>query len=203
MVAQALLRKVTYYRAIFCDLCLGVVRGLDNRRPRNKGEDMRFIRTLYTAVLMVPTLALAQNAPSGGWPIAAGSRARILSPVLGDRAQTGSVVSATSDTLIFLPHKTSNSTAISTPNIVRLDVSSGTHTNKLKGALLGFAIGAGAGAVIGSATYKPCTNCFDILGRGGAIAGGSIVGGLVGLSGGWYIGSRASDSWVPVAVPVR
>jgi hypothetical protein len=164
---------------------------------------MRFIRTLYTAALMVPTLALAQSAPSGGWPIAAGSRVRILSPLLGDQAQTGSVVSATSDTLVFLPHKTSNSTAVSTPNIVRLDVSSGTHTNKLKGALLGFALGAGAGAVIGSVTYKPCTNCFDMFRRGGNIAVGSFAGGMIGLSGGWYIGSRATDNWVAVPVPRR
>src|ERR1700686_3339093 len=103
---------------------------------------MRFIRTLYTAALVVPTRALAQSPPSG-WAIAAGSRVRILAPVLGDQAQTGSVVSATSDTLVFLPKKTSNSTAIGTPNIVRLDVSAGTHSNKLKGALLGFALGAG------------------------------------------------------------
>ena len=164
---------------------------------------MRFTRTLYTAILMVPTLALAQSTPSGSWPVAAGSRVRILSPALGDQAQTGSVVSATSDTLVFLPHKTSNSTAVSTPNIVRLDVSSGTHTNKLKGALLGFALGAGVGAIIGSATYKPCSNCFDMFGRGGNIAVGSFAGSMIGLSGGWVIGSRASDSWVPVAVPVR
>jgi hypothetical protein len=164
---------------------------------------MRFIRTLYTAALMVPTLALAQSTPSGSWPIAAGSRVRILSPVLGDQAQTGSVVSATSDTLVFLPHKTSNSTPIGTPNIVRLDVSTGTHSNKLKGALLGFALGAGVGAVIGSATYHPCNNCFDILGRGGNIAAGSVVGALIGTAGGMVIGSRPSDSWVTVPVPRR
>ena len=164
---------------------------------------MRFIRTLYMAALMVPTLTVAQNAPSGSWPIAAGSRVRVLSPVLGDQAQTGSVGSATSDTLVFLPHKTSSSTAIGTPNIVRLDVSTGTHSNKLKGALLGFALGAGVGAVIGSATYHPCNNCFDILGRGGNIAAGSVVGALVGTAGGMLIGSRRSDSWVPVPISPR
>ena len=164
---------------------------------------MCFIRTLCTAALLMPTLALAQNTPNGSWPVAAGSRVRILSPVFGDRAQTGSVISATSDTLVFMPAKTSNSTAISTPNIVRLDVSSGTHSNKLKGALLGLVLGAGVGAAIGSATYKPCSNCFDILGRGGAIAAGSVVGGLVGTTGGMIIGSRQSDTWVPVPVPGR
>jgi hypothetical protein len=163
---------------------------------------MRFIRTLYTAALMVPTLTSAQNTPSS-WPIPAGSRVRILSPVIGDQAQTGSVISATSDTLVFLPNKTSNSTAISTPNIVKLDVSTGTHSNKLKGAMLGFALGAGVGALIGSATYHPCSNCFDILGRGGAIAAGSVVGSLVGLAGGMIIGSRPSDSWVSVPIPAR
>lgn len=203
MVAAGLLRKVTYgARAFWIYDWLSFV-ATDIRRPRKIGGDMRFIRTLYMAALMVPTLALAQKAPSGSWPIAAGSRVRILSPVLGDQAQTGNVVSATSDTLIFLPHKTTNTTAIGTPNIVRLDVSSGTHTRKLIGALLGFALGAGAGAVIGSVTYKPCTNCFDMFRRGGNVAIGSFFGGMVGLGGGWYIGSRPSDSWMPVAVPVR
>jgi hypothetical protein len=164
---------------------------------------MRFIRTLYTAALMVPSLSLAQGTAGRSWPVSAGSRVRVLSPIFGDRAQTGSVISATSDTLVFMPAKTSSSTAISTPNIVRLDVSTGTHSNKLKGALLGFVLGAGVGAAIGTATYKPCSNCFDILGRGGAIAAGSVVGGLAGLAGGMIIGSRPSDNWVSVPIPVR
>jgi hypothetical protein len=164
---------------------------------------MRFIRTLYTAALMVPTLALAQSAPSGSWPIAAGSRVRILSPVFGDRAQTGSVISATSDTLVFMPAKTSNSTAIGTPNIARLDVSNGTHTRKLGGAILGFALGAGVGAAIGSATYTPCVNCFDMFGRSGNVAIGSFLGALAGMAGGMIIGSRPSENWVPVPVPGR
>ncbi len=133
------------------------------------------------------------------------SRVRILSPVLGDREQTGYVVSSTSDTLVFLPAKQSTSTAISTPNIIRIEVAHGTHTQKMNDALVGLLVGAGGGAIIGYATYKrprPCDFCID-FGPGGqaAIAGG--LGAILGTFVGVIAGSRQTDTWVPVAVPHR
>lgn len=165
---------------------------------------MRFIRILCSAALVAPTLSAAQTPAIRDWPIASGSRVRILSPSLGGQKQTGSVLSATSDTLVFLPAKQTTSTSISTPNIVRIEVARGTHTSKLKGALLGFVIGAGAGSAIGSATYKPpkCVDfCFDMFGRGGNIVGGGVLGGFFGTIAGTIVGARQADTWVPVAVP--
>jgi hypothetical protein len=156
--------------------------------------------------MLAPSLAAAQANLSSNWPIEAGSRVRISSPVFGNKQQTGSVVSATSDTLVFMPSKQSTSTAISTPNIVELEVARGTHTSKLKGALLGFLLGAGSGAAIGSATYRApnCTDfCFDMFGRDGNIAVGAVLGGLGGTITGLLIGSRHSDTWETVAVPKR
>lgn len=164
------------------------------------------IRTLCSAALMVPALSAAQTAAVRDWPIAAGTRVRILSPALGDQKQTGSVVSATSDTLVFLPVKQSISMPISTPNIARIEVVRGTHSRKLVGALVGFVAGAGVGSLIGSATYKKppkCVGfCFQMMdARSDAVIAGSVLGGLGGTIVGLVVGLRQSDTWVPVAVP--
>jgi len=169
---------------------------------------MRLIRILCSAALVAPTLSAAQAPLIPSWPVTAGSRVRISSPTLGDKMQTGAVLSATSDTLIFLAAKQSTSTAIGTPNIVGIDVARGTHTSKVKGALLGFVLGAGSGAALGAATYKrprcnPDVWCFDMFGQGGQAAVGAVMGAVSGTLVGLIIGSRPRDNWVPVAVPGR
>ena len=59
---------------------------------------MRIILTLLAATLAAPK---AEAQPGLDWPVAAGSRVRVLSPVLGKRHVTGNAVTATSDTLVF------------------------------------------------------------------------------------------------------
>ena len=165
---------------------------------------MRYYRILSTAALVVPGIVGAQ-APSPEWPIAIGSRVRIVSPILGDQRQTGIVAASTTDTLVFRPAaRDANPIAIATPNIARIEVASGTHSRKAKGALVGFLIGVGSGALIGAATYKkpkPCGFCFIEDSRGFDAALGGFLGGTVGAITGAIIGSRQTDSWVPVAVP--
>jgi len=169
---------------------------------------MRLIRILCSAAVVAPSLSAAQSPLKPDWPVDVGSRVRISSPVLGRRMQTGSVLSATSDTLVFVAAKQSTSTSIGTPNIVGMDVAHGTHTTKLKGALMGFALGAGSGALLGAVTYKrprcdPDVWCIDMFGQGGTAAVGAFLGGVSGTIVGLVIGSRPSDNWVPVAVPGR
>jgi len=169
---------------------------------------MRLIRILCSAALVAPTLSAAQSPLIPTWPVTAGSRVRISSPVLGDKLQVGSVLSATSDTLVFLAAKQSTSTAIGTPNIVGMDVARGTHTSKMKGSLMGFLLGAGSGAALGAATYKrpkcdPDVWCLDMFGQGGQAAVGAILGAVSGTMLGLIIGSRPTENWVPVAVPGR
>jgi len=168
---------------------------------------MRFISMVCAAALVVPALSAAQAAdPVPDWPLTPGLRVRVLSPALGWRPKTGNVVSANSDTLVFLPAKQAVSTAISTPKISRIEVAQGKRTHKLQGALLGLFIGAGAGAILASASYKPpkCAPdvwCMDVFGQGGETAGGGILGGLLGALVGTIAGNRETDNWVPVAVP--
>jgi hypothetical protein len=128
---------------------------------------------------------------------------RILSPVLGKRYVTGIVVAATSDTLVFRAARESTSTSIPTPNIVKLDISRGTHTNTARFAFGGFLLGALVGTAIGAATTPPpCYNCLDFS-QGYAALGGGLIGGVIGGLVGATIGKRPSDTWVPVALPVR
>lgn len=168
---------------------------------------MRFNGILSAVALVLPGILGAQ-APGNEWPIAIGSRVRIVSPILGDQRQTGFVAASTTDTLVFRPAaRDASPIAIATPNIARIEVASGTHSRKAKGALVGLLVGAGAGALIGAASYKkpkPC-GCFFVLedSRGFDAALGGFLGGILGVITGAIIGSRQTDSWVPVAIPRR
>lgn len=165
---------------------------------------MRYLAMLWSVVLMAPTLTVAQAAPIPDWPIAAGSRVRILSPVLGNRHQIGNVVSATWDTLVFTPAKQSSSTAIGTPNIIRIEVAKGKHTQMGKGALIGFLLFGGAFAFMANATYRDChPNCLWVTTRRSETLVAGVLGGLLGAFAGAAVGGRQTDTWVPVAVPIK
>jgi hypothetical protein len=165
---------------------------------------MRLHAMMLGVVLFAPAVVRPQAPPSAEWPVAAGSRVKILSPVLGDRAQTGNVVSAGADTLVFRQSRDAASVAIPTPNIVKMDLSRGTHTRKARGALLGLLIGAAAGAAIGAASYKkpkPCELCFFAETRAFDTTLGGVLGGIIGTGVGVIVGALRTDTWVPVAVP--
>jgi hypothetical protein len=164
---------------------------------------MRFILMVSAAALVVPSLSAGQAAPIPDWPLTPGLRVRVLSAVLGDKQQTGSVVSATSDTVVFLAAKQSASTALSTPNIAWIEVARGTHTHKLKGGLIGFALGGALAAGYTAATWKKSTTIGLDFGRGGDAAFVGVFGGLVGGLVGLLVGSQETDTWVPVKLPNR
>jgi len=164
---------------------------------------MRFMAALSAVALMAPTALVGQAEPAPDWPIAPGSRVRILSPVLGKSHATGIVVSATPDTLVFRAAGDSTLTAIYTPHIVNIAVARGTHDNKARGGFVGFLAGAMLGAVIGAAVLQPsCTNCLDFSAGAGALAFGAM-GGIGGALVGAHLGRHQTDTWVPVAVPAR
>jgi len=164
---------------------------------------MRFYEMMLAVALMAPGAAAAQANASIEWPVAVGSRVRILSPVLGDERKTGTVAASAADTLLFRPARDASAIPLTTPNIVKMDIASGTHTRKAKGALLGFVIGAGVGAVLGAATYKKQKDCFCIVPdtRSFDAALGGVLLGIVGTGVGLIIGARDTDTWVPVAIP--
>jgi hypothetical protein len=163
-----------------------------------------FVRILCIAAVVAPFPLGAQAAPIPDWPIASGSRVRILSPVLGDRQQIGNVISATRDTLVFLRAKQSASTAIGTPNIIRIEIAKGKHTQMGKGAVMGFLIFGGAFAFMANATYRDChPNCLWVTTRRSETLAAGVLGGLLGAFAGAAVGGHQTDTWVPVAVPVK
>ena len=172
---------------------------------------MRLTRVVFALAIVAPVLP-AQSSVIPAWPVASGTRVRVLSPMLGDNKQVGVAVSATRDTLSFRREKQPAYTSLSTSDIRQLDISQGTHTRRLNGGLIGFLVGAAGGAAIGAATHKdppPCTdfiNCVEFslnTSRSGDAILGGIAGGLLGGIVGTLVGARAVDTWVPVAVPVR
>jgi len=172
---------------------------------------MRLTRVVFALAIVAPVLP-AQSSVIPAWPVASGTRVRVLSPMLGDNKQVGVAVSATRDTLSFRREKQPAYTSLSTSDIRQLEIPQGTHTRRLKGALIGFLVGAAGGGALGAGLHKdppPCTDIvvcavqgiFETSRSTDALIGAGVVG-VLGAIVGTLVGGRAVDTWVPVAVPV-
>jgi hypothetical protein len=184
---------------------------------------MRFLRLSCLALLMAASPSAAQDAPAAApdipasdWPVAVGSRVRIRSALLNDvrnqytplgfRYATGTVVSATPDTLTFRADGDSAAATaiIPTRRILNLEIARGTHDNMAKGALMGSLAGLIGGEAFAAITHNSCQegNCDGFYGPG-VLLTGRLIGLLGGAAIGAWMGRRPSDTWVPVAVPRR
>jgi hypothetical protein len=171
---------------------------------------MRYVSRFFAIGLALPVLAAAQTAGNPEWPVQAGSRVRILSPVLGDERQTVTVVSSTSDALVYRQNAQAAPQTLNSGAITRLEISTGTRAHKAKGALIGLLAGAAVGGILGYATWQRPT-CKDPNNSFGCIAidfgpgfDAAVLGGLAGIAGtivGALIGTHQTDSWVPVILP--
>jgi hypothetical protein len=162
---------------------------------------MRFMSTFCAVLLVIPVAGISQVSQPDVIPVDAGSRVRIAAPLFGPGKRVGTVVSLTRDTLVLRQGAGTAFEPVATAAITALDVSSGTHTRKAKGALLGMALGAGIAAGIQAATWKKTT--FIDFGRGGDAALAALPGGLVGGLVGFLIGAQGKEDWVPVSLPHR
>jgi hypothetical protein len=163
---------------------------------------MRINLLVSAAAMLIPLAAHSQHGVNSTWPVANTSRIRVQAPILGDKRQTGTLLAATNDSVVFQPMNQSATRSLALTDITRLEVARGTHTNRWKGALLGFAILGGVGAGYTAATWSKNDEGAQFMdfGRGGDAA---LVGGFTGLVGavaGAIIGSRHSDTWVPVQI---
>jgi len=158
---------------------------------------------------LIPALAATQSSsaqwPVTNWPLDSGSKVRILSAVLGDQFQKGTVISTKADSVVFRPASQLTPFSIATNNIVKLELARGSHQRKAKGALIGFLVGAAGGAALAAATYKrtPCSwVCIFDFSRGQT----AFLGGTLGALGGTLVGTllgaaMPAETWVPVAIP--
>ena len=184
---------------------------------------MRFLRLSCLALLMAASQsaaqevpAPAQDPPASDWPVAVGSRVRVRSALvsnpreqytpLGFRYATGSVISATPDTLTFRADGDSAAATaiIPTRRILKLEIARGTHDNKAKGALMGSLAGLVGGEAFAALTHNSCQegNCDGFYGPGVLITG-RLIGVLGGAAIGAWMGRHPTDTWVPVELPSR
>ena len=170
---------------------------------------MRFLSTLCAVVLMTPVPGMSQTDVI---QVDAGSRVRIAAQVFGPKKQVGTVVSLSRDTLILRQGANTAFHPVATSEITAIEISSGTHTRKAKGALWGLLIGAGSGAILGYTLYKEprCRNegfaCLDIFGpdsKATNAALSAVGGGLLGTLAGTLFGMLPTETWVPGAVATR
>ena len=174
---------------------------------------MRISTLLCVATLVAASPLAAQNEPASDWPIAEGSRVRIRSPLLANLDQfrgavysTGSVVSATPDTLIFRADGDSTPTAIlPIRRISSLEIARGTHDNRKFGAGVGAVTGFVAGATIAGLVHLSCgdSGCADGYYREANSTIGGLLGAAAGALIGQWMGRHPVDTWVKVKIPKR
>jgi hypothetical protein len=169
-------------------------------QPLTGKVTMRIVHILVALCLVPMGVAMAQSG-SAQWPLDSGSQVRIQSPIFSGKTQQGTVVSTQADTLHFRAGFGMVSTAVGLHDITSIDVLEGTHSRKGKGALVGFALGAGIAAGIQAVTWKK-TSGFD-FGRGGDAAFMALPGGLVGGAIGLLVGAHKTENWVDVKLPRR
>src|SRR4051812_29593650 len=161
---------------------------------------MRITPMLFAIALAAPLAVPAQEAVKSNWPVASGSRVRILSPVLGDQKTTGTLVSGNRESILFQARSLETPQPLGVSAITQMDVLQGTHSHKLKGAGLGFLIGGLGTAAIAAATWKKPKECFMCMdfGRGGDAAFAGAFGGAIGAVVGLLVGSHQTETWMPV-----
>ena len=159
----------------------------------------------FIAVVLIASLASAAGAqepstrPAG---VEAGARVRASAPATG--IVTGRVVEAGRDSLAVARDHGADTVRLALNQLTSLDVSTGRHKRRWRGAGFGFLGGAALGAVLGAATYrKPeCSGdtYFCDLGQGFDAAFGAVLLGGAGAVAGAIVGGGSTDDWQPVVL---
>ncbi len=165
--------------------------------PRTRSR-LRLIAPLFLTFLAAPQAGLAAESD----PLhLTGSRARLLAPALGPRRQVGTVVEVRGDTLLFTPDHQSTPALVPTESVTEIEMSRGMHSHVLAGAGLGFLAGAVTGGVIGYAlAHTPPSDDGDYGPLVGAV--GAVILGGVGVGVGALIGSRQTERWERLRLPI-
>lgn len=130
---------------------------------------------------------------------APGARLRLITPRLESSQQTVTVISATSDSVVFRSIADPVARTIPISAISAVDVRSYGERPFLRNMLIGAAIGAGAGAVVAAAAYEECEDCYFPVSRSAETAGGALLGSLGGLLGGLAVAAfQREERWTRI-----
>lgn len=140
------------------------------------------------AIGSAPSVAVSQTAPT----IAPGTKVRAKATGAGPGWIEGDLVRVTSDTVVIRDPTVGDSARLAASSLTRFEVSRGRGSGTLRGGLLGFRIGAGAGVLLGMAALaESCSGfCPAEVGPSEILAAAAIVG-SVGAGIGALIGSAS------------
>ena len=156
---------------------------------------------VFVALSIVPLLLGAQSGQTID-RLAPGSRVRITAP--GKPARPATLIVRRPDTLLVRWDDSIGSEPVPLADISRLDVSLGQHRSVRRNAGIGALIGVVGGAILGAATYSPCTDtgllaCYmEPDSRGQAAVYGGAAGGALGVVVGALTGLPKRERWEPV-----
>ena len=145
---------------------------------------------------LVASSAHAQSAITVGFP-APGSHIKLESPA-GAR-HFGTLISASSDSIIFCPEEMDSRIALPTTRVAKLEVSSGKERRILEDALLGMVFTGGTAAAVAALTWRPEGDFYFTRGTTAAII--AVPAGILGAIAGAAIGAIPRDRWVRVPIP--
>lgn len=147
------------------------------------------------AVSPAPARSQAATQPTArALGVLPGDRVRLVASDYGEGLQTGTILAAHGDSVIFSRSGEVDSLALPMSHIARLDVSRGRHSHGMTGLAVGSAGGAVLGAVMGSASYDQ--HSIQIVSQGASTVGGAVLGGLAGALIGAITGSLVhTERW--------
>ena len=158
------------------------------------------VRTSSLAILLIPAFTFPTLAPAQA--LERGARVRVVTGQSSE-PRIGTVLSATADSAMVKWEHTDFVNQLALADAARLDVSVGKHRQARKGLAWGFASGVIGGAILGAATYEPCTDwcIFGPNSRGAAAMFGAGVFGVLGGGFGALIGAlTTSEQWQPATL---
>lgn len=155
-------------------------------------------RCIAAALCLLASAAFPLEAQANA-VFAPGARLRLITPRLDSSQQTVTVISATSDSVVFRSEGNAVARTIPLSDITAVDVRSYGERPFLRNMLIGAAIGAGAGAVLAAGAYEECQDCYFATSRSAETAGGALVGSLAGLLGGLAVAAfQREERWTRI-----
>jgi hypothetical protein len=158
------------------------------------------LKSLFGAAALLSSIAPALRAQDVTL-LGAGTRVRLVTPVLDVAQQEGTVIAATRDSITFRADTYPVTRSLAVADLTTIEISGGMQTHRGRDALYGLAIGGTAGALVGAATYKKPKQCFWFCDtRSSDAIAGAVAGGLLGTLAGAFIFANfdKTERWVPL-----